>query len=219
MQDIKAIETEYNGYRFRSRLEARWAVFFDAAGLKYQYEPDGFEVKWSDAEIYRYLPDFYLPDFDVWVEIKPNKQKLLEDADKITMCIDYGNTPISESNGLLILGQIPHYYPYSNENIPAFNLLWWEKGVCSELAEFIIGENGEAVLMLEKTMAYDISSAPDMPELLSNDDLLYYKSGIGMIYNGLWWNLSGSAQRVCSEELLKYYDRARSARFEFGEKG
>ena len=25
--DIKAIETEYDGHRFRSRLEARWAVF------------------------------------------------------------------------------------------------------------------------------------------------------------------------------------------------
>ena len=30
---IKAIETEYNGYKFRSRLEARWAVFFDALGV------------------------------------------------------------------------------------------------------------------------------------------------------------------------------------------
>ena len=29
MSDIKAIETYYKGYRFRSRLEARWAVFFD----------------------------------------------------------------------------------------------------------------------------------------------------------------------------------------------
>ena len=26
--DIKAIETEYDGHRFRSRLEARWAIFF-----------------------------------------------------------------------------------------------------------------------------------------------------------------------------------------------
>lgn len=25
---IKPIETIYNGYHFRSRLEARWAVFF-----------------------------------------------------------------------------------------------------------------------------------------------------------------------------------------------
>ena len=32
---MKAIETEYNGYRFRSRLEARWAVFFDALGIEY----------------------------------------------------------------------------------------------------------------------------------------------------------------------------------------
>jgi hypothetical protein len=32
---IKTIETIYNGYRFRSRLEARWAVFFDAMGIKY----------------------------------------------------------------------------------------------------------------------------------------------------------------------------------------
>ena len=28
-KSIKPIETKYNGYRFRSRLEARWAVFFD----------------------------------------------------------------------------------------------------------------------------------------------------------------------------------------------
>lgn len=63
---IKAIETEYNGYKFRSRLEARWAVFFDAAGIEYQYEPEGFELS-----IGKYLPDFYLPQFDLYVEIKP----------------------------------------------------------------------------------------------------------------------------------------------------
>ena len=58
---IKPIETVYNGYRFRSRLEARWAVFFDAAGIKYQYESEGFEVNpYGDTPI-RYLPDFYLP--------------------------------------------------------------------------------------------------------------------------------------------------------------
>ena len=63
---IKAIETEYNGYRFRSRLEARWAVFFDSAGIRYEYEPEGFELSFG-----RYLPDFYLPDYQVYVEIKP----------------------------------------------------------------------------------------------------------------------------------------------------
>ena len=37
MSEIKAIETYYKGYRFRSRLEARWAVFFDAACVEYEY--------------------------------------------------------------------------------------------------------------------------------------------------------------------------------------
>lgn len=39
---IKSIETKYNGFRFRSRLEARWAIFFDMVGLKYEYEVEGF---------------------------------------------------------------------------------------------------------------------------------------------------------------------------------
>ena len=42
--EIKPIETVYNGYRFRSRLEARWAVFFDEAEIPYEYEPEGFDV-------------------------------------------------------------------------------------------------------------------------------------------------------------------------------
>lgn len=51
---IKPIETIYNGYRFRSRLEARWAVFFDRLGVKYEYEPEGFHL--PDGS--NYLPDF-----------------------------------------------------------------------------------------------------------------------------------------------------------------
>lgn len=64
---IKAIETHYNGYRFRSRTEARWAVFFDKLGIAYQYEPEGFEL--PDGS--RYLPDFWLPVQEYWIEIKP----------------------------------------------------------------------------------------------------------------------------------------------------
>ena len=62
---IKPIETKYNGFRFRSRLEARWAVFFDMIGLKYEYEIEGFEMNGI-----RYLPDFYIPSLDRWFEIK-----------------------------------------------------------------------------------------------------------------------------------------------------
>jgi len=41
---MKPIETVYKGYCFRSRLEARWAVFFDALGIKYYYEHEGFDL-------------------------------------------------------------------------------------------------------------------------------------------------------------------------------
>lgn len=64
---IKAIETQYNGYRFRSRLEARWAVVFDTLGVQYQYEPEGY-----DLDGIWYLPDFYLPHYECWWEVKGN---------------------------------------------------------------------------------------------------------------------------------------------------
>lgn len=65
---IKAIETRYKGCRFRSRLEARWAVFFDTLGVKWEYEKEGYDLGAAG----RYLPDFWLPNEQVWVEIKPS---------------------------------------------------------------------------------------------------------------------------------------------------
>jgi len=63
----KAIQTRHNGYFFRSRLEARWAIFFESLSIEYEYEPEGFELPSG-----RYLPDFYLPKIrdGLWVEIK-----------------------------------------------------------------------------------------------------------------------------------------------------
>jgi hypothetical protein len=63
---IEAIQTVYRGYRFRSRLEARWAVFFDALTLTWQYEPEGFVLPDGRG----YLPDFHVNDIG-WLEIKP----------------------------------------------------------------------------------------------------------------------------------------------------
>jgi hypothetical protein len=67
---LKAIETIYNGYRFRSRLEARWAVFFDALGIKYEYEKEGYRLSRGRLGSLDYLPDFWLPQWNCWIEIK-----------------------------------------------------------------------------------------------------------------------------------------------------
>jgi len=73
MMEIKAIPTEYKGYKFRSRLEARWAVFFDTMGYEWVYEPEGFELENGT----RYLPDFII-DNTYYVEIKPVEFNELE---------------------------------------------------------------------------------------------------------------------------------------------
>lgn len=74
--------TEYEGYTFRSRTEARWAVFFDALRIKWDYEPQGFEFGGKG-----YLPDFWLPDLNKWVEIK-GEQPTLEESHKCSWLAD-----------------------------------------------------------------------------------------------------------------------------------
>lgn len=138
---IKAIETFYDGYRFRSRLEARWAVFFNMAKISYQYEPEAFRT----AQIYdqnssAYLPDFYLPKWDIYAEVKGTDEALRNDSGKIGDAIDFHATPIAEK-GLLLLGNIP----YNPGFFPLFHVLFWAKGVGRGYALFDM-INGEAKL-------------------------------------------------------------------------
>jgi hypothetical protein len=70
---VQGTDTDYKGCRFRSRLEARWAVFFDSLGVVWEYESRRIQVTQRltmKGESYEYLPDFWLPDFKTWVEVK-----------------------------------------------------------------------------------------------------------------------------------------------------
>lgn len=70
---IKAINTQYKGYNFRSRTEARWAVFLDALGFEWEYEREGFHLPSGP-----YLPDFYLTQYNTYLEVKGQKFTELE---------------------------------------------------------------------------------------------------------------------------------------------
>ena len=70
---IKAKNTYYRGNYFRARLEARWAVWLTWMEKKYVYEAEGFELNGMN-----YLPDFWLPEDNMWVEIKPDPPTLDE---------------------------------------------------------------------------------------------------------------------------------------------
>jgi len=105
---MRAIITKYNGYSFRSRLEARWAVFFDTIKVKYEYEMEGF----TNDNIC-YLPDFYFPDYDLFAEIKPVNHGD-EDMNKWLM--------LAETKQLILLEGAPHCKPSRMFGVEKFTI-------------------------------------------------------------------------------------------------
>lgn len=116
---MKAIETCWNGYRFRSRLEARWAVFLTSLHVPFEYEPEGFIL---DNGMW-YLPDFRVkcwgkrgdysgPPFNLYIEVKG--QMTLDDQDKICSFTGFDEKAPYDNNSkdqkkppLLIVDRIP----------------------------------------------------------------------------------------------------------------
>lgn len=198
------IETSYKGYRFRSRLEARWAVFFDKAEIKYQYEVEGYEITIPlDGEIVRYLPDFYLEDYDCYVEVKGTDDALKRDSEKLAWMIDYNASPISK--GLLILGDLPDIDRMTWGNYPLFSYLHWDSGVSHDYATFndlgrlIIGTNN----ILRNVYTYSAkhtSTAPNIPPEASTK---------------CKWSNDDLRSREVFDFIKSAYKAAKSARFEY----
>lgn len=99
----RAIETRYAARRFRSRLEARWAVFFKTLGVKWDYETQGYIVGGRP-----YLPDFLLTDSSTWVEVKGDEDEL-DHSLMLAAARDLPEKSFKNAPGprLLILGPIP----------------------------------------------------------------------------------------------------------------
>lgn len=60
-----ALAAEWKQTRFRSRLECRWAMFFDSLNLPWSYEPAQFALATAP-----YTPDFFVEGLGFF-EIKP----------------------------------------------------------------------------------------------------------------------------------------------------
>ena len=65
---ISSKPTWFKGVNYRSRKEAKWAVLYDYLDIRASYEPERF----STSKGVR-IPDFYLPDFEVFVEVGPDE--------------------------------------------------------------------------------------------------------------------------------------------------
>ncbi len=98
---VAAIETRYAGCRFRSRIEARWAVFFDTLGWDWEYERQSYRL----GSLGGYLPDFWLSScgdgIELWVEVK-GAEPLPEALEKMAALVHLTNT-----TGVVLHGDIP----------------------------------------------------------------------------------------------------------------
>lgn len=157
MNQIKAIQTAYKGYHFRSRLEARWAVFFDALGLKWEYEPEGFEMPGG----VRYLPDFKVYGTDTngdkiiyWFEVKPENHDLTDsESEKINAFAQYKPSNSGAQTEFIVVDGLPDVkktYKSLFDDAQSWNhILWsprrrpwsgmWEDQTAEEMIEEIGG--------------------------------------------------------------------------------
>lgn len=220
---MKSIETEYKGYKFRSRLEARWAVFFDAAGIKWEYEPEGFVM--SDGT--KYLPDFYLPEYDWYVEIKPPRKGAVDDIIRASKFVG------EKIRVLLLLGNIP---PKTDKDMYHYkalykNTLTEDLTVGSVCCRCAYAEQNEPYTKLEFITWLGVDWGEHFPvfynygnirlELLEAvHDRDCYELGIDKDgHSFAYCDVSLNEEDGSQQFINGCYEKARHARFEHGQKG
>lgn len=220
---IQAIETEYKGCRFRSRLEARWCVFFDTLGVPWEYEPQGFEVG-PEFQRRRYLPDFYLPTLGTWAEVKGDPLsldlKLIGDAVHPKTGLGRPN-PYYETS-VLILGQIPE---------PGSAYLHWtvsQQGYapCDRFCACADVQYSQvAFLSVPRVIAAEMTDTsllkPHQSKGLEHFGALLYQSGRSLLQPNVGDLTAAQATNIVpvSGRVDDAYRAARRARFEHGESG
>lgn len=64
---------------FAHRAEAEFARLLEFYGIPWEYEPRSFALEWAaDGHVTRmFSPDFYLPEYDLYIELTVMKQSLV----------------------------------------------------------------------------------------------------------------------------------------------
>ena len=68
-----------DGIVFAHESEREFAKLLTFYGLRWQYEPTTFPLRWDDLGRVRegFTPDFYLPDHDLYIELTTKEQRLM----------------------------------------------------------------------------------------------------------------------------------------------
>jgi hypoxanthine phosphoribosyltransferase len=66
------------GIDFHHASEAEFARLLNYYGIEWEYEPHQFALQWRDGKpIEMFTPDFYLTEFDVYIELTTMRQSLV----------------------------------------------------------------------------------------------------------------------------------------------
>ncbi len=200
---LKAIETNYEGHRFRSRLEARWAVFFNALGIKWKYEKEGY-----DLDGIWYLPDFWLSDLKVFCEVKGHYPST-DDIEKGKRLAHYSNCFV------IIVMECSHdsknivIFPdgYILDNWPGFPKVFSDTDdICAYRNEMRI-MNKEARASLERGDIDDTRKFAERAHLIAIE------------INRKQKEIAASLMPWSASDIMAAHLSARQARFEHGESG
>jgi hypothetical protein len=65
--------------RFAHASERQFAQLLDFYGIEWDYEPTSFDIEWDKEGrvLQRFTPDFFLPEYDLYIEITTLSQKLV----------------------------------------------------------------------------------------------------------------------------------------------
>lgn len=210
MSALAAIETNYAGCRFRSRLEARWAVFFDHLGVEWQYEPQGYTIGPLGTP---YLPDFWLPASRLWVEVKgqfdhEGLETLIYAASGAGLPLEpSGKTPLRNlgpwTDRILILGQVP-----------SPGATWVHTRLDAVTGDLVVASN-VVIVPLPRKLARLALVQVGKPQILNG-----YLAGLRMPAGELRRFVDGDYCPMTSPttECDEGYRAARSARFEHGDR-
>lgn len=216
---IKAIETSYNGYRFRSRLEARWAVFFDHIGLHWVYEPEGFVL---DGGV-KYLPDFKITDWDAYIEIKPTLPSMAELEKLILLAREIRGSQQPAPTQVMLCGTpgLPQLHIKNNTlTVGGGYVALTTSGLMTKEGPYI---SIESFAMTQGGRTLDVwplyfrnpKKMPITPiDIAKNEQRLFSLT----LFHGITSrSYFGDGVKYNTPNLQKAYEAARSARFEFGE--
>ncbi|MER5420368.1 hypothetical protein [Streptosporangium roseum] len=218
--NIKPIETHYAGCRFRSRLEARYAVLFDKLGIRWEYEVQGFLIGEEDNRR-PYLPDFWLPGDRLWVEVKGAEESL--DVSLILDAViphgglpaDPSGTPVADTSRagarMLILGPIGRGVARVTDRATGE-----EVGYGGPTHTVLSFWKGDVLQGRASLVAGGVSIETKEGGIVGNDSrqVLWADRGTE------WGNLTGEGLWIAptyDPVVADAYRAARSARFEHGE--